>query len=182
MLSTSLDNFFSSHNPSVDNSNTTFPLIPDFKLLMLSGLLSAVPQSSHTRLALYHNWKDWRWGVGNKISSAHQMEQTGKTYTWNLPLLSGVWIPKWQTAFLQDSFAITPSLSWRKPRAGHWEKGEIPFPSALCPRPDTQISTKHQLLPVGLKKGTGKVAGPTTRLSWSAKEEVWHMIKAKNKT
>lgn len=56
MLSTSSDNFFSSRNPSADKLGTIFPLIPDFKLLMLTGLPSAVPQSSHTWLAL-HNTK-----------------------------------------------------------------------------------------------------------------------------
>lgn len=67
-LSTSSDNFFSSKNASVGKLGTILPLIPEFKLLMFTGLPSAVPQSSHARLALY-NTKQLK---GQKVRGGEQ--------------------------------------------------------------------------------------------------------------
>ena len=109
----------------MDKLGTILPLITDFKLLMLTDLPSAVV----TRYIILNHWKDWRWGVGNKISFAHQMENT-----WNLPLLYGVWLPEWQTAFLQGSFAIKLSLIWTQTQGRVLGSRRNTIPFSLVPQ------------------------------------------------
>lgn len=132
VLSTNSNNFLSSQSLCVDKLGRVLPLITDFELLMLAGLASAPPQIVTGGLfdKILKNWKGWKRRVGNKRSSAHQMEWTAKMYTWNHTLLYGVWIPvsffafhsSLQTAFLQGYFAIKLGLPWHKQRPKSWGK------------------------------------------------------------
>lgn len=51
ILSTNSNNFFSSQSLCVGKVGRVLSLITDFELLILAGLPSAAPQSSHTGLA-----------------------------------------------------------------------------------------------------------------------------------